>query len=226
MHAFVELTNEEKATQREMQLRIKEQEMETKRNLALNSQRILEKRREDVLNLNSEKKLLTKQLIKEQEKDLRLKQKKRNDVRKMEEEARFKREEEKKEQERRMREHFEAKAAAEEAEVRRAEKLVRALEKKEREWMQKLQEAQKVQEAAFEHLEYALVKDPSMDSRATGSPGDVSPAGSGSRGGGSGGGFPTVESFKSSGGSGERLFSGDKDKAKKISSSRPRGPSK
>ena len=37
--------------------------------------------------------------------------------------------------------------------------MVKALEKKEREWISKLQDAQVVQEVAYDHLESALLKD-------------------------------------------------------------------
>ncbi len=159
MHAYMDASGEEKALQRELQERNKEQEIETKRALASQAHRILSQRREDAHMLNMEKKNMTKQLIKDQEKELRLKQKKRDEVRRMEDEARLKREEEKRESDRRMRELNEQKAAAEEAEAMRAEKLVRALERREREWMNRLQEAQNIQEAAFGHLEYALLRE-------------------------------------------------------------------
>lgn len=178
MRAYIEASSEEKALQRELQERNKEMEIETKRALAMQSQRILHKRKEDAHVLNQEKRNLTRQLIKEQENELRMKQQRREEVRRMEEEARARREHEKREQDRRLREMLEAKAAAEEAEARRAEKLVKALEKKEREWMTKLQEAQSIQEAAFGHLEYALVRDgpASRSSRDGDSPRDFPPA--------------------------------------------------
>ncbi len=53
---------------------------------------------------------------------------------------------------------YEKKAKEEEANARRAEKLVKELERKEREWIAKLKEAQAVQEYAFEELEGALMK--------------------------------------------------------------------
>lgn len=39
----------------------------------------------------------------------------------------------------------------------------RSLEKKEREWMDKLRNAQGIQEMAFEHLEEALIRDPKLN---------------------------------------------------------------
>jgi hypothetical protein len=163
MQVYIEASTEERVLQRELQERNKEVELETRKTVQQQTKRILEKRREDALSLNLEKRNLTKQLIREQEKDLRMKQKKRDEIRRREDEAKRKREEEKRKHDERVRLEYERRAAAEQAEVRRAEKLVKALERKEREWMSKLQEAQTVQEAAFEHLEYALLK-PSRDS--------------------------------------------------------------
>ena len=164
MQAYIEASGEEKSLQRQLQERNKQNEIETKQALAMQAQKILSKRKEDAHLLNLEKRNMTKMLIREQENELRLKQKKREEVRKMEEEARLKREEEKRENDRKVRELYEQKAAAEEAEARRAEKLVKALEKKEREWMAKLSEAQTIQEAAFGHLEYSLLRDGGGDS--------------------------------------------------------------
>lgn len=158
MQVYIEASTEERALQRELQERNKEVELETRKTVQDQSRRIVEKRREDAHSLNQEKRNLTKQLIREQEKDLRMKQKKRDEVRRLEEEAKRKREEEKRRNDQRVREEYERRAAAEQTEVKRAEKLVKALERKEREWMSKLQDAQTVQEAAFEHLEYALLK--------------------------------------------------------------------
>jgi hypothetical protein len=53
---------------------------------------------------------------------------------------------------------YEKKAKEEAPNARRAEKLVKELERKEREWIAKLKEAQAVQEYAFEELEGALMK--------------------------------------------------------------------
>lgn len=76
-----------------------------------------------------------------------------------EQEAKLRREREIAERERVMREAYEKKAANEAAEAKRAEKLVKALEKKEREWINKLKEAQMVQENAFGYLENALTRE-------------------------------------------------------------------
>lgn len=58
-----------------------------------------------------------------------------------------------------VKEYFAQKLAEEAAEAKRAEKLVRELEKKEKEWIAKLRNAQVIQEDAFDQLETALHKD-------------------------------------------------------------------
>lgn len=120
--------------------------MEGRRNRAALSEQILMKRREDAAEVNTEKKILTKLMLREQEKEIRIKQQKKEKVKRMEEEAKLKREQEKRDQERRLRESYLKKAKAEEDDARKAEKLVKALEKKEKEWMNKLSNAQQLQE--------------------------------------------------------------------------------
>ena len=83
-----------------------------------------------------------------------------------EEEARRKREAEKAAFDQKIRQDYEHKAFAEAAEAKRAEKLVKALERKEREWIAKLQNAQKDQEVAFEQLEETLLHDGADDSQS------------------------------------------------------------
>jgi hypothetical protein len=55
-----------------------------------------------------------------------------------------------------MKEEYAKKLEAEALEARRAEKLVKMLEKKEKEWIAKLRATQTVQDTAFEQLESAL----------------------------------------------------------------------
>ena len=95
-----------------------------------------------------------------QKRGMRLGREMGNGVGRMQGEARLRREVEATEKERKVREVYGRKAAGEEAEARRAEKLVKELERKEREWIAKLRNAQLVQEDAFEHLESALMKLP------------------------------------------------------------------
>lgn len=77
---------------------------------------------------------------------------------------------------------YERKAKEEETEARRAEKLVKELERKEREWIAKLRNAQEVQEYAFEELEGALMK-PAATANACvlGSTGGNSPSAGGAK---------------------------------------------
>lgn len=161
IQAYIEASTEEKTLQRDIQEKIREQEIANRSAMSEQLQKQREKRREDVCEMLKEKKVLAKKMLDEQEEILRMKQKKREEGRRAEEEARLKRENEKRENDRKVKDLYMKKAAEEAMEVKRAEKLVKALEKKEREWMEKLQQAQCVQETAFEHLEYALLKDQS-----------------------------------------------------------------
>jgi hypothetical protein len=156
---YVEASDRDSQYQRHLQVKNKEADQESRKQRMHQLESIYYKRREDVTEMQQERKQITKAMLKEQERELRMKQKKAEEVRRREEEFRLKKEMEKREQERRIREENERKAAAEEAEAKKAEKLVKALEKKEREWMMKLKDAQVVQESAFEQLETALQTD-------------------------------------------------------------------
>jgi len=169
IQAYVGAVNEERSNQLKQQMKNKEIDQESRKNRMQQAELITSKRKEDVSAMLQEKKALTKLMLKEQEKELKEKQKKRDEVKKQEELARLKREQEKREQDRRVQEMYEKKAAMEEYEARKAEKLVKALERKEREWMEKLKQAQNVQELAFEQLESALLKESSSMSK-NGSP--------------------------------------------------------
>ena len=156
---YVEATDRDQQYQKYLHSKNKEADEDMRRQRNYQLENLYFKRREDVSEMQHERTLITKAMLKDQEKELRLKQKKAEEVRKREEEARLKKEHEKRENERRIREEYERRAAAEAAEVRKAEKLVKALEKKEREWMAKLRETQVIQETAFEQLENALQTD-------------------------------------------------------------------
>ena len=78
---------EEQNLQAELQKKNKEMEKQGIKNREQLRNQILTKRREDAMKVQHDKKELTKQLLKEQEKDLRLKQLKKEKIRKMEEEA-------------------------------------------------------------------------------------------------------------------------------------------
>jgi hypothetical protein len=154
--AYINAVSEEERLKLELKMRNKEQDSEGRRARNMNAEIILNKKREDVANLQKEKKTLTKIMIQEQEMDLRLKQKRREDVKKMEEDAKRRREQQFIENERKVKEYYEQKALAEEIEAARAEKMVRILEKKEREWIAKLQEAQDIQKISYIKLEKAV----------------------------------------------------------------------
>jgi hypothetical protein len=119
---------------------------------------VMRKKRMEVEQLRDSKLVLRDEMLKMKEDDVKKKQQMRIEIRRKEEEARVKREEEKRLHEEKIKEFYERKAKQEEAEARRAEKLVKKLEKKEREWVEKLRAAQQVQENAFVELETALVR--------------------------------------------------------------------
>ena len=160
MKEYLGAGDQEKKLRAELNRRNKERDEQTKKALEQVHGQILNKRKENASNLQSQKKQLTKFMLKEQEKELRMKQRKRDEVKRLEQAAKEKRERERKERERKTREIYEKKAAEEEAEARRAEKLVKELERKEREWISKLKDAQNIQEYAYEELETALTKMP------------------------------------------------------------------
>lgn len=118
---------------------------------------VMKKKRQEVEQIRDQKHVLRDEMLKMKEADVKKKQKMRLEIRRKEEEARIKREEEKRLHDQKIKEYYEQKAKAEEAEARRAEKLVKKLERKEREWVEKLRNAQQVQENAFMELESALV---------------------------------------------------------------------
>lgn len=134
----------------------REQDSEGKKARQQRLEMLQNRRREEVEEMVMEKKYLTQLMIQEQEREIQLKQKRRDEVRRMEEEIKAKKEQEQRERERKRKEMYAKKLEAEALEAKRAEKLVKALEKKEREWIEKLKNAQAVQDSAFEQLETAL----------------------------------------------------------------------
>lgn len=154
--AYANATGEVKQLQQVMLAKNREQEVAGRQARAQRIELIQKKKKEEVSEMLMEKKYLAQMVIEEQEKAIQAKQKRREEIRKMEEEMKAKKEQERLEKERKIKEFYEKKVAEEAVEARKAEKLVRALEKKEREWIEKLRQAQAVQEAAFEHLEEAL----------------------------------------------------------------------
>jgi hypothetical protein len=159
VQTYVEATDKNTEHKRALQSKAKESDCEMRRQRADQLETIQCKRRQEVVEMQHERKELSKVMVMDQAKDLKMKQKIREAVRKKEEDARIRREKEKRDNDLRVKQAFELKAAAEEADARKAEKLVRSLERREREWMIKLRDTQIVQEIAFEQLESALLGD-------------------------------------------------------------------
>ena len=118
---------------------------------------VMKQRRQEVEQLRDQKQVLRDEMLRIKAADVKKKQQMRVKIRQKEEEARVKRDEERRLHEQKIREYYEQKAKQEEAEARRAEKLVKKLERKEREWVEKLRTAQQIQESVFTDLESALV---------------------------------------------------------------------
>lgn len=145
----------------------REQEEESKRARQYRLETLQAKKKGGVIDMLMEKKYLTQMMIHEQEKEIQMKQKRRMEIKRMEEEARLKKEQERIEREQKVREYYQQKLAEEAAEAKRAERLVKELERKEKEWISKLREAQVVQEEAFDQLETALHKEGSTPPSST-----------------------------------------------------------
>lgn len=157
--AYKAASGEVKQLQQIMLAKNREQEEESKRARQFRLESLQAKKKGGVVDMLMEKKYLTQMMIHEQEKEIQMKQKRRLEIKRMEEEARVRKEQERIEKEAKVKEYFAQKLAEEAAEAKRAEKLVRELEKKEKEWIAKLRNAQIVQEDAFDQLETALHKD-------------------------------------------------------------------
>lgn len=160
VEAFTQATGQEKQIQQILQLKNREQDIEGKKARAYKIESLRNKKKEEVNEMLKLKETDAKRMIQEQEREIRIKQAKKDEIKRMEEEAKRKKEEERREKERKVKEIYEQKLKEEAAEAKRAEKLVKALEKREREWIERLKQAQTVQESAFEQLEYAILKEP------------------------------------------------------------------
>jgi hypothetical protein len=167
--AYKNASGEVKQLQQIMLAKNREQEEESKRARAFRLESLQAKKKGGVIDMLMEKKYLTQMMIHEQEKEIQMKQKRRMEIKRMEEEARQRKEQERIEKEQKVKEYFQQKLAEEAAEAKRAEKLVRELERKEREWIAKLREAQVVQEEAFDQLETALHKESGAEAAPTSS---------------------------------------------------------
>ena len=108
----------------------RELDMEGRKNRAKTIEALKIKKKDEVTEILMEKKFLTQQMIKDQEEEIRLKQVKRDEIKRMEQEQKQRKEEERMERERKVREMYEQKLLEEAAEAKRAEKIVKALEKK------------------------------------------------------------------------------------------------
>lgn len=117
---------------------------------------MLSKKKEAVRDSRIMKHKLRNDVIKMKEDEIKRKQERHEELKRQEQEIREKKEQKKREQEKKVKEYFEHKARMEEAEVRRAEALVKALEQKEREWIERLRETQNTQERTFVELECTL----------------------------------------------------------------------
>lgn len=123
------------------------------------SAKVLNQRKNAVHAMRDKKKVNETIMLENLTKELEAKQHRRDLVKKAEEERRLKKERLKQEAERKKHEIFLKKAMQEEDEARKAEALVRQLEAKEKEWLQKLQGTKQVQENAYGYLENALMND-------------------------------------------------------------------
>jgi hypothetical protein len=131
-------------------------EEETKALKARQIEKLMMQKREIVKDSRITKHKLRNDVIKMKEDDVRRKQIRHEELKQKEMEVKLRREEKKREHEKRVREAFEKKAQAEAEEVQRASELVRMLEQKEREWIEKLRYTQVTQEQTFVELESAL----------------------------------------------------------------------
>lgn len=160
MKDWMDAAEEDRKQREEIHARnffLEEQSRMLKKDLA-NKQ--MAKKRESVDNLRGQKVVLRKELVQMKEQDVKRKQEMRTLVRQKEDEARKKREIAERKHEAEIRQYHEAKAEEEAQEAKRAEKLVKKLERKEKQWIDKLKTAQHVQENAFMDLENTLVRSP------------------------------------------------------------------
>mmetsp|Transcript_25157 Transcript_25157/g.25358 ORF Transcript_25157/g.25358 Transcript_25157/m.25358 type:complete len:296 (+) Transcript_25157:274-1161(+) len=159
LQTLIDANDYTKRVQKQRHQRNLEIEQESRKVKMTNAEEILQKKREAAQRIQRQKQAMRMESLTQERIEHEKKQKQRELIRKQEEEIRQRKEMEKKEHEKRVHESFVAKCKQEEAEADRAEKLVRALEKKEREWIEKLRTVQVAQETAFERLESALIVD-------------------------------------------------------------------
>lgn len=172
MQDLIEATDARKTIQKQQRQRNIAVEQEARRIKQSNAEAIMRKKREEAAMVQAQKDVMRKEAIEMERMEVEKKQKQRELIRKQEEDIKLKKELDKREQERRVHDAFLQRAKQEEQEAAKAEKMVRALERKEKEWIERLKGVQIAQETAFEKLGSALQAD------SIGSP--VSGSGSGS----------------------------------------------
>lgn len=157
VRAYSNAVGEVKKVQQVLLAKNREQDTEGRKAREQRFALLQNRRKEEVGEMVMEKRYLSQLMVQEQHREIEQKQKRREEVRRQEEEMKMKKEQERLDRERKMKEFYAQKVAEEAAEAKRAEKLVKALEKKEQEWIERLKSAQTVQDTAFEQLERALV---------------------------------------------------------------------
>jgi hypothetical protein len=156
VHAYVNAAGDVRQLQQVLIAKNREQDVEGRKARQQRLEILHNRRKEDVQEMLTEKKYLTQLMLEEQTREIQLKQQRAEQVKRMEEEMKLKKEQEKQEREKRKKEEYEKKMKEEMMEAERAQKLVKILEKKEKEWIEKLKSTQTMQDTAFEQLETAL----------------------------------------------------------------------
>lgn len=156
VQAYVNATGEVRQLQQVMLAKNREQDQEGRKAREQRLQILQSKKKEEVGEMQMEKKYLSALMLQDQQRIIEEKQRKRDEVKKAEELIRMKKEQERLERERKRKEFYAKKLHDEEVEAKKAEKLVKLLERKEREWIERLRTTQTIQDTAFEQLEHAL----------------------------------------------------------------------
>eukprot|EP01041_Mallomonas_annulata_P011531 gene11531-24123_t len=156
---LIDATDAKRQYQKKLHARNTTLEQESRQIREERMEEIQRRKKDEALEVQEHKKTLRKELMATERLEREKKQRQRELIKKQEEEAKQRKEQERRENERRIHEMNIMKAKQEEAEAVKAEKLVRALEKKEREYIEKLRNVQISQESAFERLEVALQAD-------------------------------------------------------------------
>lgn len=148
---------EERSFQNHLRRKNLKSEIESRRHKIEVAERITRQRKYGVAEMKLERNVLSDIVINEREREFVEKKTRHEIIKQMQEEARRRREFERKEIERKRRESLLRKAQEEEIEARKAEQIIKLLEMKEREWIHKLKEAQRVQEDTIREIENAVI---------------------------------------------------------------------